>query len=82
MVDVPNSVTCLNHAWNVVNWVGVAPQTDTKKTHVFKTYWTACSKCDDYFRLSNQHNGGGGVLKTMRKVAVTFIIFEFLPFLK
>ena len=50
LVDVPNSVTCLNHAWNVVNWVGVAPQTDTKKTHVFNTDWTACSKCDDYFK--------------------------------
>ena len=36
--------------------LGVAPITGTKKDIVLKRNWTACSKYDDYSRLSSQHN--------------------------
>ena len=40
----------------VCGWLWIQEPTPTK--HVFKTYWTACSKCAKYSRFKSQQNWG------------------------
>ena len=39
-------------------WLGVAPRTDTRASHVFKRDWVMCSKYEHESHVDSQHNWG------------------------